>query len=577
MRTSSFKISQRIWISISILVIAYMVSLAFSWWNSKVIQKKLPHISNFAVSATELSQSILSGFDRQTEFYEKAVMLGEAERIQNAIDVSGKVSVDLSRLNSMDGVSRELNKSIESLLTRYNLYTKTANSVYLNIAEGKRNDKLVKQVIQLAEEKDALAMTLHRLSGQVRNNLSANVGEIVTDMENRIFLNIGLSVLAVFLSITVIHFMTRRSIISILESITDEIYESSQEVAEISAQVSSGSQQLAEGATLQAGYIQTISESLSTLLSLTRDNAKMTRKAQLSGNETQTHIQNVNHSMKKTDQAMENIRHQGEAIEKIIKSIDEIAFQTNLLALNAAVEAARAGESGEGFAVVAQEVRNLAVRSTKSAKETQLLILKTVDEINSGSYLLSETNRAFESTMEHNTQVGDIIEGIHNASSDQLRRLEKISRTMNEIDNVVKKNVSNAEKFSTLFIQLNGQSEKIRFLIRKLKGLIERRKYIRINVSLKGKFHDMENGETIQFVTQDLSAGGALVVVSDNPLPVGAVGEVEINSKIVPFPTLQAKVLRSDKKSKSRKYMAGLQFIDLKPETENRLHRILNT
>ncbi len=114
-------------------------------------------------------------------------------------------------------------------------------------------------------------------------------------------------------------------------------------------------------------------------------------------------------------QAIDAIQSSSCQIVKIVKSIDEIAFQTNILALNAALEAARAGHSGSGFAVVANEVRDLARRATAAARETASKIEDTVNWINQGAILRGEVAATFgaivEKTEQLNVLVGGVAEG----------------------------------------------------------------------------------------------------------------------------------------------------------------------
>ena len=142
--------------------------------------------------------------------------------------------------------------------------------------------------------------------------------------------------------------------------------------------------------------------------------------------------------------AVTEILKSSEETGKIIKTIDEIAFQTNLLALNAAVEAARAGEAGAGFAVVAEEVRNLAMRSAEAARNTAGLIEGTTTAVKRGSELTAATQQAFGANAEAAARIAGIIEGIATASREQDQGIGQISKAVCDVDKVVQKNAETA-------------------------------------------------------------------------------------------------------------------------------------
>jgi len=158
--------------------------------------------------------------------------------------------------------------------------------------------------------------------------------------------------------------------------------------------------------------------------------------------------------------------------QKIIKTIDEIAFQTNLLALNAAVEAARAGEAGAGFAVVAEEVRNLALRSADAAKNTATMIEDTVKKVTDGTTLLDQTNSAFGEVATSTAKVGDLVSEISAASDEQAKGIEQINRAVTEMDKVTQQNAANAEESASASEELSAQSQQMMDYVNQLTAIV---------------------------------------------------------------------------------------------------------
>jgi methyl-accepting chemotaxis protein len=175
--------------------------------------------------------------------------------------------------------------------------------------------------------------------------------------------------------------------------------------------------------------------------------------------------------------AMKRIETASSQIDQIITVIDEIAFQTNLLALNAGVEAARAGEAGKGFAVVATEVRELAQRSAKAAKEIGGLIANSSKEVADGVKLVSQTGTALERIAGFVSEIDGKVEAITTASREQSVGLNEISSAVNALDQMTQQNASMVEETTAISHSLSLESQALTELVGRFK--LNRRAQIR--------------------------------------------------------------------------------------------------
>lgn len=167
------------------------------------------------------------------------------------------------------------------------------------------------------------------------------------------------------------------------------------------------------------------------------------------------------HGSKVVQQAVERmhaISASSRKITEIIGVIDGIAFQTNILALNAAVEAARAGEQGRGFAVVAGEVRSLAQKSAQAAKEIKQLIERSVDEIESGSGLVSQAGQTMNEVVTSIQRVTSLMSEIAAASQEQSSGISQVKLAVSQMDAVTQQNATLVEQAAEAAAALRDRS-----------------------------------------------------------------------------------------------------------------------
>ena len=288
-----------------------------------------------------------------------------------------------------------------------------------------------------------------------------------------------------------------RRVVDKMRGMLAKVADASRMVASASQQLQTTARQIAGGTeevAAQTGTVVTASEEMAATSSdiarncnRAAESSKKTSASATKGSsvvkQTILGMSRISERVRQSAQTVENLGARSEQIGEIVGTIEDIADQTNLLALNAAIEAARAGEQGRGFAVVADEVRALAERTTKATKEISdmirniqnetrsavLAMEEGVDEVERGSVCSEESGRALEEILEQINEVTSQIHQIATAADEQTATTNEITNNIHQMTVIVQETARGANDTASASLQLSENAQLLQKLVSEFK------------------------------------------------------------------------------------------------------------
>lgn len=318
---------------------------------------------------------------------------------------------------------------------------------------------------------------IRKIGGKISASISSQSKSFKTGIMKSLYQEMGILGAAAIIIISLGLFtFIKKIIIKPINGIVSGLKDISDEEFLTSSHLSSASLSMAKAAESQTFFIENTAASVQKMAVMIKQNADNADNARKMTQETFLIREKVNAQMRDMSTAIDQIAETGKKTKKIIKTIDEIAFQTKLLALNAAVEAAHAGNAGEGFGVIAEEVKNLAMKSAGAAQETSDMIENMVRLIEQGSRLTHSTQDAFKENIEIAARVGRLVDEIAGASGEQAHHAEQITRAMSDADRAVQQNAVTAEENAAIAGQMNQNAGQIKIFVTELSGVLAGKK-----------------------------------------------------------------------------------------------------
>jgi len=408
----------------------------------------------------------------QIRRYEKNFIIRKDKKYIDTVQQYTQEMISVAAKSKNKRHEQTLKKDIDVLIQSVKDYQEKFQ-LFVNSYQTEKNYlqpiELSKQTATIIQDMVNAARTIEKIA---ENNRQVIKQQMQVRNHQSIIIVVVTAIVAFILGI-IFSLTISRMITLPLKKVIQGLTSSSKQISDISIFISGSSASLAEGTTQQAAALEETSANLEEISCMTKNNAENATFGNEAMKKSLEAISEANNDMNSVNDLMAKITESSQQTHQIIKTIDEIAFQTNLLALNAAVEAARAGEAGSGFAVVANEVRTLAMRSAEAAQNTATMIDTSVSQVTQCSQLVSQTRDSFNRVSESAKIISENVSQIMSASIEQSEGITQVNIAVTELDKVTQINATKSEEEASAAEKMGRMVDDLNEYVDDLLSIIE--------------------------------------------------------------------------------------------------------
>lgn len=545
MKFSNLGIRSKLMLGISLLLLGYMGTIATGFYQGAEREKRFSQIKDVNVPLSKDTERIVFAYESTTKAYEDASMVGDGDMVKEAGKKLLALASDFAKTNELAntlGLLEENDKAVGPRLTK--LQALQAETFALVSNDGSK-EEIKRKTEALTAETGAVRKLLGEIAKHRTEEVDAALTELAeqTRFQRKFDLIIGCTI--ILISCVLVYLIMQKGVVDHIDGVVANLRDSAGRLDGATGTIRASSHSLAEGASTQAASLEETSATLEEISGMARRNAENSQQAKDRMGAAQAAAAQGLDDVKAMTAAMGEIKAASDNIAKIVKAIDEIAFQTNILALNAAVEAARAGEAGAGFAVVAEEVRNLAQRSAQAARETAELIEDSIGKSERGARM---SDKVATSLSQINTQVADVhnlIVEIAQASQEQSSGVSQVNTAVVQLDKLTQSNAATAEESAAAVQELAAQSRELHGCLEDLARVVYGAAHANEAVAHAhehGGSHHHAAGQTIKTISGETSAFTPQAKAQPTKTTAKAVSPAKVQGKVIaPAADLQRK------------------------------------
>lgn len=504
----NMKLGTKIAFGFAGVLLLMLIMIAISIYNLSSIHTMVKTVVRENFTRIELIHGLKENFVEINLQLAELVLNTDETQLQKELKELNQVRENYNKVYNDLKASRVATERERAFRDKVEEMVETAipiNEQMIKLAMANKKSEAIEVLLNKASPATQAAVTAadeYLIGFQKYNDKQVAAG--TTTFSNTLIVMLSLGIIAIIFGILITVFITR-GISNSINRIADSLTEGSNQVAAASNQLSSSSQQLAEGSAEQSSSLEETSSTLEETTSMIQQISENTKQAALLSEQTKESSDKGNVEMQEMTESMNEIKKSSDQISKVIKVIDDIAFQTNILALNAAVEAARAGEAGMGFAVVAEEVRNLAQRSAQAAKDTAGMIENNIELSEKGVNVTQKIKETLGGISVQAKKMSDLMAEIAASSQEQSQGISQINKAIAQMETVVQQNAANAEESASASEELSAQARNLKEMVQQL--------VILVHGKVDQEHEDLLNREhtthQIKQVTPVLHSGGA--------------------------------------------------------------------